>query len=105
MKYRYIMNGESLKINSEKCTGCGICVEVCPHAVLAVTEKKAVVTDKRTCMECGACARNCPVAAITVSSGVGCAQAIILGKLRGTAPECGGDSCCGDGKPKGGSCC
>jgi hypothetical protein len=46
-------------------------------------------------MECGACSLNCPAAAITVSAGVGCAAAIIIGKLRGTAPTCGGDSCCG----------
>jgi hypothetical protein len=49
-------------------------------------------------MECGACARNCPARAITVSAGVGCAAAIIKGKLSGTAPSCdcgSGGACCG----------
>lgn len=96
MKFRYLRNGDSLAVDGEKCTGCGICLEVCPHAVLSFADKKAVVTDRRRCMECGACARNCPFGAITVSSGVGCAAAIINGKLKGTAPDCGCGTGCGE---------
>ena len=105
MAYTYLKNGETLVLDEASCIGCGACVDVCPHAVFIIEERKARIVSRATCMECGACARNCPVAAITVSAGVGCAQAIIIGKLRGTTPECGGDSCCGDGKTKGGSCC
>lgn len=105
MAYAYLKNGETLVLDEAACIGCGACVDVCPHAVFIIEERKARIASRATCMECGACTRNCPVTAITVSSGVGCAQAIILGKLRGTAPECGGDACCGDGKTKGGSCC
>lgn len=99
MDYTYILNGESLVVDKEKCTGCGICTEVCPHAVLAIEEKKAVITEKRRCMECGACSLNCPFGAITVNKGVGCAAAIIMGKLTGKTPECGctsknGNACC-----------
>jgi MinD superfamily P-loop ATPase len=78
-------------------------VDVCPHAVFAIEGKKARIARRDTCMECGACARNCPVDAIAVDAGVGCAGAIILGKLRGTAPTCGGEAGC-DGD-KGGACC
>lgn len=105
MKGTYILNGKSLTIDEAKCTGCGICTEVCPHAVLAITQGKATVHDRPRCMECGACAMNCPFAAIAVDKGVGCAAAIIGGLLRGTAPECG-CGCGGDSaKTKRGSCC
>ncbi len=100
MDLKYIMNGESLKIDRKKCTGCGICTEVCPHAVLVITEMKASIIDKQLCMECGACAKNCPFGAITVNKGVGCTAAIIGGFLKGTAPDCG----CG-GRGPGGGCC
>jgi NAD-dependent dihydropyrimidine dehydrogenase PreA subunit len=97
MVFRYILNGESLRLDREACTGCGACVEVCPHAVFAVEARKARITDPYLCMECGACALNCPAGAIEVKAGVGCASAIIRGKLRGTVPDCGCGSgpCCG----------
>ena len=105
MTYAYLKNGETLVLDEAACIGCGACVDVCPHAVFIIEEKKARIVSRKTCMECGACAKNCPVKAIAVSAGVGCAQAIIIGKLRGTAPECGGDACCGEKPAKGGSCC
>lgn len=95
--FKYLNNGKSLSICPESCTGCGACVEVCPHGAIEMRDRKAVVGDRELCMECGACARNCPALAIAVSSGVGCAAAIIMGKLRGTAPTCD----CGSG----GACC
>jgi len=94
--WSYPGNGASLSLDTGVCVGCGACVEVCPHAVFALEDGAARLRDRGACMECGACARNCPAAAITVKAGVGCAAAIINGKLRGTAPECGcGSSCCG----------
>jgi ferredoxin len=97
-EYRYLKNGESLSICGDSCTGCGACLEVCPHGVLELREGKASIRDAELCMECGACARNCPMKAITVTAGVGCAAAIIKGKLTGTTPSCGcgsGTACCG----------
>ncbi len=86
---RYLKNVVTLKYDKEKCTGCGMCANVCPHGVFKLEEKRAAVTDRDACMECGACARNCPDNAITVRPGVGCAYAILLGKFSGTAPSCG----------------
>jgi len=97
--WRYIGNGSSLAIGASDCTGCGACVEVCPHEVLAIHGGKAEILERGRCMECGACARNCPFGAISVAAGVGCAAAIINGKLKGTAPDCG----CGCGE--GAACC
>lgn len=94
---KYLANVTSLEFFKENCTGCGRCVEVCPHAVFAMSGKKAFVTDRDRCMECGACARNCAYNAIKVSAGVGCAAAIINGMITGKSPSCGCDDdggCC-----------
>ncbi len=105
MMLTYLKNGETLALDSEVCTGCGACVDVCPHAVFDIVAGKALIVRRGACMECGACSRNCPVVAITVHAGVGCAAAIIIGKLRGVAPTCGGDSCCPEGSTKSGCSC
>ncbi len=96
---KYLANVTTLAYASEKCSGCGRCVEVCPQAVFEMRDKRAAITDKDRCMECGACARNCDFGAISVNSGVGCAAALINSIINGGPPTCGcGDtaaSCCG----------
>ena len=86
---KYLKNTAQLKLDKEKCTGCGMCVEVCPHTVFIIENKKALITDRDLCMECGACQQNCPFNAISVRAGVGCAYAVLKGKLKGTEPTCG----------------
>lgn len=81
MQHRYIRNVVTLELYQDKCTGCGMCTVVCPHEVLLISEKKAHIKDKDACMECGACATNCPFDAISVQAGVGCAAAILRGKM------------------------
>ncbi len=85
---RYLPGVVSLTLDREKCTGCAMCVSVCPHRVFVVNDRKAAIVDRDACMECGACALNCPEGAIGVDSGVGCAAAIIKGFLLGTEPTC-----------------
>ncbi len=97
MKHRYLNNVTTLCLSTEKCIGCGKCLEVCPHEIFALVEEKAMIKDKDRCMECGACAVNCPVNAISVDSGVGCAAAVIMGWLSGSERSCdcsGGEECC-----------
>lgn len=90
MKHKYLKNVVTLALDREKCTGCGMCVNVCPHNVFTVKEGKALISDRDSCMECGACSMNCPFSAIKVRAGVGCAGAIILQKIKG-----GGECNCG----------
>jgi NAD-dependent dihydropyrimidine dehydrogenase PreA subunit len=98
MRHRYLKNVATLELLTDKCKGCGMCVNVCPHSVFIMNNKKAEIQDKNLCMECGACAKNCPFSAIKVASGVGCAAAIINGIITGKEPSCG----CSDSD---GGCC
>ena len=94
---RYLKNVTTLQLDTEKCNGCKKCLQVCPHAVFVIEDKKAQIVDRDACMECGACAMNCPERALAVEAGVGCAYAVIVGSIKGTEPDCcGGDDapCC-----------
>jgi NAD-dependent dihydropyrimidine dehydrogenase PreA subunit len=71
MKHKYIRNVTTLKLDSDKCTGCGMCKNVCPHSVFEIRDKKAVILDVDSCMECGACVKNCGFKALSVKKGVG----------------------------------
>ena len=99
MELRYLKNVTTLRLDETKCSGCGLCAEVCPHAVFQIEDRKAQIVDLDRCMECGACALNCASGAISVNAGVGCAAAVIHGKLHGTEPSCGcggpEKACCG----------
>lgn len=89
MNDRYLTNVVTLRYEPKKCTGCGMCVDVCPRRVFAMENGKAFMTDRDLCMECGACAKNCPFSAISVRPGVGCAFAIMKSQLkRGNKVSC-----------------
>jgi NAD-dependent dihydropyrimidine dehydrogenase PreA subunit len=81
----------TLRYDPELCTGCRMCVEVCPHGVFTLDSRVAQIADGDACMECGACQLNCPAGAIAVDSGVGCAVAMIRAALRGQKE---GPCCC-----------
>ncbi len=85
----YLKNVVTLKLDPDKCIGCGMCTDVCPHGVFAVESGKAEVICRDACIECGACQINCPTAAISVEVGVGCAAAVINSALGIKS-----DSCC-----------
>ena len=95
---QYLKNVVTLKLNPDLCTGCGMCMVVCPHAVFEMVNGKARIVDIDDCMECGACSNNCRFGAVSVKAGVGCAAGILNGILRGTEPSCdcstGTKACC-----------
>ncbi|MEA4862973.1 MAG: mercury methylation ferredoxin HgcB [Victivallaceae bacterium] len=85
--FLYIKDTATLKIDGDRCSGCGFCLNVCPRGVLAMQNRKVVIKEKDACIECGACAKNCPAEAIAVRTGVGCATAILSGS--GQCGKCG----------------
>ena len=102
MGFEYLKNVVTLKLSDPlRCTGCGMCVNVCPHNVFKIENRKAVIINRDACMECGACKKNCPCGIIGVREGVGCAAALIYGMVRKTEPQCG---CSGSGT-EGKGCC
>lgn len=56
-----------LAVNPAKCTGCGKCVEVCPHGVNAITPGEKVRVDFAACQTCGTCMAACPGGARAIS--------------------------------------
>ena len=110
----YLKDVVTLSLDQEKCAGCGMCLIVCPHEVLYMSNGRAEIVNRDACMECGACAQNCPAEAITVVPGVGCAAAVINSMLGRESSSCccviepgktQGSSASSSGKPGRSSCC
>lgn len=55
---------DKLKIDSDKCTGCGKCVLICPMKNISVQSGKACADS--SCTMCYRCIANCPAQAITL---------------------------------------
>ncbi len=55
----------AIYINRDLCSGCGLCVEICPFNGVKLDEEDiAILLD--ACNECGACIDECPVEAISI---------------------------------------
>lgn len=55
----------SIKIITQKCTGCRLCIKSCPFGAIEIVKKIAVVGDN--CNLCGACVDVCPKGAILIT--------------------------------------
>jgi NAD-dependent dihydropyrimidine dehydrogenase PreA subunit len=55
-----------VKIDSEKCNGCGVCVPSCAEGAISIVNGKAVLAAEKLCDGLGACLGECPLGAITV---------------------------------------
>ncbi len=54
-----------IKIDEEKCNGCGVCIPNCPEGALQIIDGKARLISDIFCDGLGACIGHCPQGAIT----------------------------------------
>jgi len=55
-----------IKIDEEKCNGCGLCIPACPEGALQIIDGKVRLISDLFCDGLGACLGECPLDAITV---------------------------------------
>jgi heterodisulfide reductase subunit A len=54
-------------VNEERCSGCRICIGVCPYKAITLREidgRKVAYVEKALCMGCGTCSAACPSGAM-----------------------------------------
>src|SRR4030042_352043 len=55
-----------VKIDEEKCNGCGLCVNACAEGAIKIIDGKARLVSEIYCDGLGACLGHCPQDAITI---------------------------------------
>jgi NAD-dependent dihydropyrimidine dehydrogenase PreA subunit len=65
-KYIKRMEGVQVRVDSDKCAGCGKCFKVCIYNGLKMKNDKTTI-NQENCMGCGRCERVCTNKAITIS--------------------------------------
>jgi len=55
-----------VKIDEEKCTGCGLCIPACAEGALKIVDGKVKLVSDKYCDGLGACLGECPQGAITI---------------------------------------
>lgn len=55
------------EVDSEKCVGCGECVDICPVDVYEIQNEKSVPINAEECLGCESCIEVCGQDAITVT--------------------------------------
>ncbi len=58
------MKRQMIKINEDRCTGCGICIDACSEGALALVDGKAMLIREDYCDGLGNCLPVCPEDAI-----------------------------------------
>ncbi|MCJ7803138.1 MAG: 4Fe-4S binding protein [Desulfobacterales bacterium] len=56
-----------VKIDEEKCNGCGLCIPNCAEGAIQIVDGKAKLVSDKFCDGLGACLGHCPEDAITIS--------------------------------------
>ncbi|WP_300703643.1 ATP-binding protein, partial [uncultured Brachyspira sp.] len=60
------MKRRIIKIDEDKCTGCGICIPDCPEGALQIIDGKARLISDLFCDGLGACIKTCPENAMEI---------------------------------------
>jgi ferredoxin len=73
---------KTIRIDEERCDGCGLCVPACHEGALAIVDGKARLVSASACDGLGSCLGECPRGAITIVAAEGADR-------EGAAPEAG----------------
>jgi NAD-dependent dihydropyrimidine dehydrogenase PreA subunit len=65
-------------IDTDLCTACGVCVEVCPAGALAMNQTGPYFSAPTNCSYCTDCEALCPTGAITCDFEIGWGSEIDL---------------------------
>ena len=82
-----------IRVDTELCTGCRLCFQVCPKGVFSIESGKAKVVKREECIKCTACYTRCPTEAISHSfdnrepAECGCAYCRAADSLKDQKPE------------------
>lgn len=56
-----------VKIDLERCDGCGDCIEGCPMGIFQMASSKVQAVNEDDCITCNLCETVCPKFAITIT--------------------------------------
>ena len=60
-----------IEVNQDLCSGCGVCVAVCPYDALQLMKSdsgRVAAIDSLKCKRCGLCSATCPAEAISIEN-------------------------------------
>lgn len=69
-------------VDEERCSGCSLCISVCPYEAIELVDEKAHV-EEVLCEGCGACVSTCPSGAIDLKNHTDEQVGIMLKALAG----------------------
>jgi protein-S-isoprenylcysteine O-methyltransferase Ste14/NAD-dependent dihydropyrimidine dehydrogenase PreA subunit len=81
------IRGNSVAVDWDICTGCGVCIKTCPEKIFdwkdtighPVSKKKPIPIRAQDCIQCFQCENECPVEAVRVTyGGAGWGNALML---------------------------
>ena len=70
----------NIRILTEKCTGCGLCLSACPYGCIKIENKKAQILEN--CNLCGACVDSCKFGAIEITTDKGLENEIDINEYK-----------------------
>ena len=64
-KKSILAEGTITQVNTDRCSGCGYCEEICAYSAIEVdSEKRVAVVNEALCKGCGACVASCRCGAL-----------------------------------------
>ncbi len=82
-------------VDLERCSGCGICVQVCPAG--AISTEHATIVDAERCTGCGRCVTECPQGALILKKRSGAKEIHSQGRTKEMAVKIDKEKCTGCG--------